>query len=374
MFWSRESKPYKGPIRKLVKKISFQNPERVRHEGSAVEICQQVVEACWTGQFFCAAQSQPNLFSLRDLAFSLQGLLDLGHRERLEANLEWALEHYARAQRIMPLIIAPNHTREPYGYSSDTLPFLLYSLKELGFTDLPRSQRQVIEQEISLYRDLLIDPSTMDLRHQQMFDTFKSSLNFPGSCYSHCMVAWCAQLLEGSGWPNPLSDMNLRATLNEWFWTGEYFRNDFHLNSPLCSADANFWPFWCDLVDDREARLSLCIEAIHNHGLDEPFPLKYHKKRHPSLELEPMHSALPNYQGNSIWTLLTAPWIELVHCKNRKRAGRYRDQYVEWIEREGSWIEVFDESGHGALEGLNRNSSRWGMIWAATFPKIFKLE
>lgn len=205
-----------------------------------------------------------------------------------------------------------------------------------------------------------------------MFSSTKDTMHFTGTCAATCMLGWCHDLLErAEGLENPLVGLGTRAALDEWFWTGSFFRNDVD-SLDLCSADANFWPWWCGLIDD-DARLKSAIEAMVDRGLDHPFPLKYHALRMPERELELQRVFLPNYQGDAIWTFFTCQWIELVHRVDPERAKGYIRSYDRMLEQHGTWIEVFDPSGDTPLKGRFGHGSDWAMIWAASFPRVRRL-
>ncbi|MDF1662567.1 MAG: hypothetical protein P1V97_12400 [Planctomycetota bacterium] len=369
MPWSKKATFAKELAKSLKELAPPPKTTAIRHPGSASEICKTIVETCWNGDFFCAAKSEPGLFSMRVFAFAIKDLIALGHHDRCQQTVEWALDHYVRRGRITPYVSAEAGAVEPYGYSSDALPFLFHTLKELGQSSLRGPYQALIDREILLYKEALIETASQDLRVERFFDSFKNSLHFPGSCYSHCMVAWCSELLTTLEWDNPLKDFELKATVNHWFWIGKFFRNHHSsLNDPLLSADANFWPFWCELSEDRAVRLAKCVEALHDEGLDEPFPLKYHRERLSERELQPWRRDAPNIHGDSIGTVLLAPWIELVHEVKPERALRYLTQIKGRLEQDGNLYEAYDPDGKEALKG-----SRWGGLWAAKFPKVLAL-
>lgn len=369
MPWSKKAVFAKELSKSLRALQSKTPPAPIRHPGSATEICETIVETCWTGDYFSAARSELQLFSMREFGFSIKALIELGHHDRCLQSLEWALDQWLRRGRIMPYISSEAGPVEPYGYASDTLPFLFHALSVLGQDSLRGPYKALIEREILLYKDAVIETASQDLRVERMFDSFKHSVFFPGSCYSHCMVAWCSELLNTLEWENPLKNFELKATVNHWFWIGSYFRNHHaSLNDPVLSADANFWPFWCELSEDPEARLAKCVEALHDEGLDDPFPLKYHRERLPDRELEPWRSEAPNLHGDSIGTVILGPWIGLVHEVNPDRAKRFLKLIKERIEQDGNLYEAYEPGGQKALKG-----SRWGGLWAANFPKVLAL-
>lgn len=355
--------------RELSMKLRHRGPKR--YQGSSTEIARRVVEGCWNGEYFCAGIDHLDQFWIRDLAICCEGLLDLGHRQRVLKSLSWALGHYQRHGHITTTIFLHREPVDIFSYASDSLPFLLHSLELAAAEDLRAQYRGLIEAEAERYACELIDPETGRLRRDRMFSGTKDTMEFKGTCYASAMAAWCSELLTRAELKNPLAGYDLKAAMED-YWTGSFFRNDLEEGPPLCSADANFWPYWCGVVEPREPRLRASIAAVQAEGLDKPFPLKYHARRMPERELGLQRLFLPNYQGDAIWTFFSMLWIELVAEFDLEQARQYVRATEAWLEKEGTWIEVFQPDGQKPLVGRLGHGSDWGMLWAAQWPRLLK--
>jgi hypothetical protein len=344
-----------------------------RYEGSAEDICRQVVAAAWNGTYFRAGQGHLDQFWLRDLAISLEGLLDLGYRGQALSSLRWALGHWARAGRVTTTIFGFRHPADVFTYAADSLPFLLYCIERLEAPELRGEYRSLLAAEAERYARTVIEPATGRVREDRSFSATKDTMRFRGTCFTATMAAWLAVLLERCPeLPRPLEGLDLGKALDERFWTGAFYRNDVHTEPALCSADANFWPLWCGVAPDAGAKTALCVRAVVEAGLDRPFPLKYHARRMPALEVPVQRLFLPNYQGDAIWTFFTPQWIELAGTVDPQLARRHVARYRELVEHEGTWVEVFEPDGSRPLAGRFGHGSDHGMIWAASMPRLFR--
>lgn len=344
-----------------------------RFAGSPAEICKQVVAACWNGTYFRAGIDHLDQFWIRDFAISLEGLIDLGYADQCRQNLEWALERYAAAGRVTTTIFLDKEPVDIFTYSSDSLPFLLYSLERLGLTGLRKRYRDLLTRETSLYYVKIFDSTAGHARANEMFSATKDTMNFTGTCYTNTMVAWLSKLLSRcEELPNPFRKFDLDKVVNQQFWNGEFFRNDLHTKPDLCSGDANFWPYWCGVVENSGEKFPRSVAAVSEAGLDDPFPLKYHPERMPDHELTLQRWFIPNYQGDSIWTFFTPQWIELVGTIDEEKAHAYTRSYCKWLDEYGTWVEVFAPGGEHPLRGRLSYGSDWGMLWAANFPRVIE--
>ncbi|RME70951.1 MAG: hypothetical protein D6776_10975 [Planctomycetota bacterium] len=342
------------------------HPQRLRGESTAV--CRAIARGCWNGHYLMAGRGHLNRFWIRDLAISLRGLIELGLAPLARRSIRWALPLWERAGGVTTTIVFHRFPVDIFTYACDSYPFLLYSLLELGMQREVTRYRAFLQAEAQRYHDALIDPATGAVYTDREFSQTKDTMRFRGTCTAHAMAAWCSRLLDRiPQLDNPLAPYPLRRTLLERFWTGRYFRNDLHTDPPLCSADAGYWPFWCGLVDDP-AMLESNLEEQRALGLDVPFPLKYHARRLPELEVGVQRWFLPNYQGDSIWTFFSVGWIELLARVDRAAARAHLRTYETLLQRYGTWWEVFEPDGSGPLRGRLGHGADWGMLWAAQLP------
>lgn len=346
-------------------------PERI--EGPAEAICREVVRGCWNGRYLAAGRGHLTQMWIRDLAISLEGLLHLGERERVEATLRFALERWERAGRITTTIALGRFPVDVFTYSSDSLPFLLYTLERADLADLRAAYAPLLSAEARRYRREVIDEGTGQVRRDRVLSATKDTMHFRATCTAQCMAAWCARLLaRATDIDDALTGLDLEVGV-EGFWTGSFYRNDLEDGeAPLVSADAGFWPLWCDLAPDRATRLRSAMDAVRRERLDQPMPLKYHARRMPEREVLVQRAFIPNYQGDAIWTFFAAQWIELLSEVDPEAARDHARRYRAWVEAEGTWWEVLEPDGRRPLRGRFGHGSDWGMLWAASLPRVLE--
>jgi len=91
----------------------------------------------------------------------------------------------------------------------------------------------------------------------------------------------------------------------------------------------------------------------------------------PSVEHPIARMFVPNYQGDTIWTMLVLPWIERVAVHEPEMAKKYLKQTAKWLERERNWIELFEPDGSKPYSGPFGHGAAQGLIWAANFPRLW---
>ena len=343
-----------------------------KYRGTSEEICRRVVEDCWNGHYFQAGLDHLDQFWIRDFAICLEGLIDLGFEDQARACLRWALLRYERCGAVTTTIFHGRDAVDVFHYSSDSFPFLLYALERLDMREARRRFRPLLERERQRYRQELFEADGT-VNTTRMFSATKDTMLFSGTCFTHVMAAWCQRLLLRCPELEPFEGLvDLDALVLERFWTGGFFKNDVHSEPMICSGDANFWPFWCGIVEDV-GMLEKSVTAVRREGLTTPFPLKYHGRPYPEKEVFVQKCFVPNYQGDSIWTFFSCQWIELAARVDREAAKRDLGRYEDMLQRYGNWWEVFEPDGSGPLQGNFGHGSDWGMLWAASLPRLKRL-
>src|SRR5882757_1526394 len=71
-----------------------------RFEGNAKEICAQILEKLWEGDFYRTSLGHFDFFWMRDFGTVAESLVKLGHKDKVTHTLHWALFHYRRAGTI----------------------------------------------------------------------------------------------------------------------------------------------------------------------------------------------------------------------------------------------------------------------------------
>ena len=346
-----------------------------RYSGNAVEICSQIIEDRWNGTFFEGGETLfKEQFWIRDFSLNVKGIIALGHIDKVRRNLAWALDIYKDNAAIGTTILERRTVTDFWHYSADSLPFLLFSIRESGSSWLVEKHKDFLNREIKKYFRTLYDPQT-GLVREIPFSIPKDVIMRNRSCVANSFMIFTQKLLDKS-FPelnNPFAGRDLRNPFIDAFWNRyhRYFRNDLERDGDVVSADANIMPYWLGVIDDKKMLKSL-IDSIKKEHLDEPFPLKYHSfsdqrwmRTHPAARF-----FSPNYQGDSIWTMMGPIYIDLEYEFYPDDARAHLRKYLELIEQYKAYVEVFEPDGKSPLKGRFGHVSETGTLWSAMIPPL----
>jgi hypothetical protein len=348
-----------------------------KYPGSSVEICKQVVIDRWNGTFFEAGSNlYEDEFWVRDFALCLDGLIDLGYAKKTRENLIWVLDVFEKNKKITTTISKDGQALNFFHYSADSLPLLLYAIKKID-TTLIEKYKDLITDGIVEYYDTVFDKNT-NLVKNEPFATPKDVVMRTKTCVANAFLVFLSEILKNDfpDFYNPWINQDLKRHFVESYWNkkGGYFKNDLmDKEGDVISGDANVMPYWLGIIKDK-TMLHKSIDSIKRQGLDLPFPLKYQSfydskwiNNHPIASL-----SSPNYQGNSIWTMMGPLFIEIEFEVYPQDAKKHLQTYIEWIQKYKTYVEVFEPDGSKFLRGNFGKSSETGMLWAAMIPKLIK--
>jgi hypothetical protein len=339
-----------------------------RYAGSAPEICAAVLEDCWTGRYFAGSAGHFKQFWTRDLAMCTPALCRLGHRDRVLRSWEWGLERFDRAGRITTTIFNGRYPRDVYAYACDSLPLMLWALQRAGAEHLVDRHRAFITREVERFREIVFDPELGMARTEGYFSGPRDCMTGRSTVFANTMIALCARLLGELGLPNPFQDHDLVGAMWQHHWMGDHFRDSLCRDIP--SGDANVWPFFFDVVSDRQMqRRALAI--LDERGFTRPLPLRYFPTRLPEAELTVPRLATPNYQGDPSWMQLGAAYLKVLGQVDRPQMEWHRANVAKMIERDGNYLEVYTTEGKPYAGRAFLYQADEGMIWAAMFLDLF---
>jgi hypothetical protein len=112
-----------------------------RFTGDAAALCHAVVDACWSGDHFCASAGHFRQAWTRDLGFAAPSLARLGHGQRLHTSLAWMLDTWRPRGQVTTTIMGHRLPRDVWTFGVDSLPLLLHSLRAAEADDLSDVQR-----------------------------------------------------------------------------------------------------------------------------------------------------------------------------------------------------------------------------------------
>jgi hypothetical protein len=340
-----------------------------RHPGEAASIVRACIEACWNGRTFTASPGHFDMFWTRDLSFTAPSLVRLGHGVRVHASLSYALDVWAKRRRhITTTIHYFDRPGDVYEYGVDSLPLFMAALRAVGATDLVERHRPWLEAEVAHYYERVVDPTTGLVRSDRKFSAHRDTVVNRSNAYGNTMVALLAKTIEETGWfASPFArhfDGDYGRLLIEHFWADDHFRDA--LGDETVSGEANIWPFYTGVIDDP-AVVAAALGYLDRNGFCDPYPLRYETRRRPEREVWLTRHVLPDYQGSTVWTSLGAMYLQVLRTIDPALAITETARYVEWIERDGTFWEVMNASGH------NWVSPRWimigeeSMLWSAIF-------
>lgn len=332
-----------------------------KYKGTPDEICRQIVDSCWNGHFFQTSLGHFSQFYVRDFAFSLKGLLKLGYSNRVKSSLTYALDIFNRDGRITTTITPDGKSVDYFSYTPESVALIVYCLRELGDKSLITKYQNLIITEVRKAFDFAFDKELSLLRKDLQFSSMKDNSIRQSSCYNNCMLAMLSDNLNILDLKNPFKNFDIKANIKKHFWNGKYFRDDLS-GKNYVAGDANTFPFWCRVFDDRKMFIS-CFNAIKSEGLDKPWPLKYTKLRTP--QMFPQNILAPNYEGNTIWMHLGGCFLSVVQKYDQKAFKQYLDAYSSIINKYKNYLELFNPDG-SIYKSLFYKSDE-GMLWAAQY-------
>jgi hypothetical protein len=246
---------------------------------------------------------------------------------------------------------------------------LLYALRAADAPHLIDRHRGLLTREIDRYVRTMFDPETGLARASGYFSGPRDCMTGRSTVFANTMIALLIRLLDGDGrLPNPLAGHDLAARIVRQYWTGSYFRDS--LDRDLPSGDANVWPFFFEVVTDRElARRAL--DTLEARGFTEPLPLRYFERRLPEAELPIPRFFTPNYQGDPSWTQLGPAYLHLLKALDRPKMEHHRAKAAALIQRDRNYLELYTTAGRPYRGRALLYYADQGMIWAAMFLDLY---
>jgi hypothetical protein len=150
--------------------------------------------------------------------------------------------------------------------------------------------------------------------------------------------------------------------LRRHFWTGDRFRD--RLGSDETSGEANVWPFFTGLVDDRDM-LATALGMLRREGYATPYPLRFETAHRSEGLLLAYRLWSPDYQTTTAWTSLGSIYVSLLREVDPEAAAVELDRMRALIERDGTFWEVLDGEGRPWRSQSRLSVSDVSMLWGA---------
>ncbi len=335
-----------------------------RFEGTAREICQQVLNKLWQGDFYRTSLGHFDFFWMRDFGTVCQSLVRLGETEKVHHTLRWALSKYRRANIVSTCIDQAGNCFEAPGRAIDTLPWLLHCLVVSDYP-LNGSEHRFLEKQLRKFRKIYLET---DGRIRQMnFGEMRDAVKYDRSAYAVSLVArmaLCARKLQLSAFPFAIEQY--RDELINDYWNGEYFSAD--RKTTAFSAECALFPFFLGIVDN-EVLAAKTFDYINEQKLNEPYPLIYtnapEKFTYHWWMTAPF---MPGYAGETIWSWHGEFYL---HALKKYKRPEYKEQYERFsamIERHGMFPEMLNKDGSWYNAPVYKSDP--GMVWVALFIEL----
>jgi len=351
-----------------------------RHEGTAEQILAAGLERCWTGRYLTASPGTYRQFWTRDTGFAAPALVRLGGPwpERLLLTLEWAIRSWRGRGSHVTTTISPFRAMPVnlFDYGVDSLPLLMASLRSLvesapenvaaRATALVEANRDWLSAEVEHYGRTVVDPTTGLVRTDRHFSAHRDTFRNRSTTYGNTMVALLARTVFETGWvPGRLSwsfEGGWGAHLRRNFWLGDRFRD--RLGSDETSGEANVWPFFAGVVEDREM-LTAALAMLQREGFATPHPLRFATRHGDADLLFVFRLWSADYQTTTAWTSLGSIYLSLLREVDPAAAAAELEKMQAMIERDGTFWEVIGPRG-GPWRSRSRLSiSDVSMLWGA---------
>jgi hypothetical protein len=330
-----------------------------RYDGTAEEICREVVRDCWNGHFFQTSTQNFSQFWTRDFGFCASSLIKLGYEKEAQQTLRYAINRFKQYNRITTTITPEG---KPFDFplkAVDSLPWFIHSLI---LTKFPYYNfKDFLNLEIDKFYKTFINEET-GLVKTEHYSSLKDFAVRKSSCYDNCMAAMLAKDLKTMKLDNPLERYNYPELIVKHFWNGQFFYDDL-TKQDYIAGDANIFPFLCGVVKDEEM-LKSALKAIQVSELDKPFPLKYTNGRG-DVKFIRQEFFLRNYESNAVWMHMGPLYVKLMQQVDPEKAKEHKDKYQQLIQKEGNFYEVYDSDGKKFKTPFYYSSP--GMLWAANY-------
>lgn len=336
-----------------------------RFNGDARQICSQIIDRLWEGDFYRTSLGHFDFFWMRDFGTVARSLVAIGNADKARHTLGWALEHYRRAGAVTLCIDKAGNTfNAPAKKSIDALPWLLHSLLVSDY-ELSIAEKAFLERELEKYTNTFLD-SKGDIRHIR-YAEMRDAVNYDRSAYAVALVARMAYCARELGLMTfPFSVEHYQNDLIDNYWTGNYFKAD--RATDAFSSECALMPFFLGVIDDR-AKAGLTFDYIQSEGYNSLYPLVYCKQP------EVFHYRfgmgkliMPNYTGTTIWTWHGTFYLHLLKQYGRSEYNEQYAHFVALIERHGTYPELLNPDGTWFKAPLYKGDP--GMVWAALFLEL----
>ncbi len=359
-----------GTLRAESRELYFRYFGKIRKfDGNAEEICDQIVDTLWNGDFYLTSLGHFDFFWMRDFGTVAESLVKTGRKKHVLHTLKWALMHYRKAGTITTCVDKYGNCFNAPMHAVDTLPWLLHCLHVSGY-DLNKAERKFLAHELRKYRKKYLD-TTGHLKPIK-FAEMRDAVVYDRSAYSVTLIArmaYCVEKLELEGFEFPVK--KYQTELINRYWNGQYFNAD--RATSAFSAECALFPFFLGVIED-EALAGATLDYITDNKYDQPFPLIYTKEPE-AFKYHWWMTApfMPQYEGYTLWSWHGLFYLHTLRRFNRPEFKVQRERFAKgMIEQHGTFPEMLNKDGSWYYAPVYRSDP--GMVWAGIYVDIARLE
>jgi len=340
-----------------------------RFDGNAEQICEQIIDELWTGDFYKTSLGHFDFFWMRDFGTVAESLVRLGRKKHVIHTLKWALMHYRRSATVTTCVDKHGNCFNAPMHAVDTLPWLLHCIHVSGY-DLNKSERAFLEHELRKYTRKYLD-TTGHVRPIK-FAEMRDAVIYDRSAYAVALVgrmAYCVEQLGLQDFPYKLQ--KYQKELITRYWNGQYFNAD--RTTDAFSAECALFPFFLGVIED-ESLAGATLDYIVDEKYDQPFPMIYTKQPE-AFNYHWWMTApfMPQYEGYTLWSWHGMFYLHTLRRFNRPEFKAQRERFAKgMIEQHGIFPEMLNKDGSWYYAPVYRGDP--GMVWAGMYVDLARLK
>lgn len=355
-----------GTLRALYRQIINRYFGKIeRFDGDAQQIGEQIVERVWQGEFYRTSLGHFDFFWMRDFGTVARSLTNLGHKDRVQRTLTWALMNFMKSNHVTQCIDhAGNAFNQPAKKSVDALPWLLHSLVVSNYQLRP-IERRFLNERLAHYTEVYLTPEG-DLKQGVRFAELRDAVNYDRSAYAIALIARMSVCAKELDLHFGFTVETYQEILKKEYWNGKFFKADRVTN--VYSSESALMPFFHDIITDKKM-VNATMDYIAQRKLNKPYPLQYGEhsdKFHYRITMN--NTIMPQYTGTTLWTWHATFYLHILkHYKHADYKENY-DKFTELIERHGTYPELVNHDGSWYKAPFYMADP--GMIWIALYMEL----
>jgi len=311
-----------------------------KYSGSHLQICEEIINDCWNknDKFFMTSTGNFKQFYVRDFAYNLESLINLGYRQQCILTLDYALSIYKKSGHIMTTITPKGVPYNFPKFTPESLSLIVYSLALVNDSNLTNKYENFINNELNYVIKRSVSKSGL-VTKKEHYSSCRDHIKRYSSCYDNVMLGLLSKSLNKLKLHNSLKKINYEKLIIDNFWKEDHFIDDLSGLNDI-TGDANSAPFRFLLIDKKyDFMFKKSIKKIQELNLDKPFPIKYSTIKSAKTNIADFFAK--DYESDSIWPHVAYNYILAVARIDKKLTKEYLLSYKKMIEKYKTFPEVY---------------------------------